>query len=83
MPKKGGVYMSKKCCKMTGYNEVLGGGYNTNCCCNFPMLIILILIVLQFSKRKSDGYGKDVVGNGVLFIIALYFLSCCNPCNKR
>lgn len=75
--------MSKKCCKMNGYTGGFAGGYNTNCCCNFPMLIILILIVLQFSKGKGHGYHKDAVDNGVLFIIALYYLSCCNPCNKR
>ncbi|WP_243154881.1 hypothetical protein [Clostridium thermarum] len=62
-----------------------------NCICDFPTLIILILIVLQFSKHgkgfgfdKDDDYddcdrkgkGNDVIGNGVLFIIALFFLSC-------
>jgi hypothetical protein len=69
----------------------LGFGGGNNCCCNFPMLVILILIVLQFSKKKKNydrddcdrdcegGWG-DNIGNGVLFIIALYFLSCCNPC---
>lgn len=30
-------------------------GYN-NCCCSFPMLIILILIVLQFSKCNKQSY---------------------------
>ena len=53
-----------------------------NCICDFPTLVILILIVLQFSRRKHDeGYGDDCkghgpIGNGVLFIIALFFLSC-------
>jgi len=65
-----------------------------NCICNFPTLVILILIVLQFSKHSSKpcckdddiddiedeccckkGFG-DQIGNGVLFIIALFFLSC-------
>jgi hypothetical protein len=84
--------MSKYCCKnempckpMTG-GLGFGGG---NCCCNFPMLVILILIVLQFAKNKKghddcdrdcEGGWGDHIGNGVLFIIALYFLSCCNPC---
>ena len=68
----------------------------TNCICDFPTLIILILIVLQFSRfGKTTGYGycdkdddyddccdrkctrgTDLIGNGVLFIIALFFLSC-------
>lgn len=63
-----------------------------NCICDFPTLIILILIVLQFTKRgkftsydRDDDYDdcdrkghkdNDVIGNGVLFIIALFFLSC-------
>ena len=53
-----------------------------NCICDFPTLVILILIVLQFSRRKwHEGYGDDSkghgqIGNGVLFIIALFFLSC-------
>jgi hypothetical protein len=71
-----------------GFGGFGGGG---NCCCNFPTLIILILIVLQFAKKKGNrhddcddeyeggGWG-DQIGNGILFIIALYFLSCCNPC---
>lgn len=48
-----------------------------NCICNFPTLIILILIVLQFSKKKCcDGGKNQQVGNGILFIIALFYLSC-------
>lgn len=77
-----------------------------DCCCDFPTLIILILIILQFNKKGSWGGFKtavadDVCGapapapiaptyfgggglidNSILFIIALYFLSCCNPCRK-
>ena len=95
--------MSKCCCKremqyrpMTGGMGLGGfGGFgglgSGNCCCNFPALIILILIVLQFSKHRKRhddcdddyeggcGFG-DQIGNGILFIIALFFLSCCNPC---
>jgi len=46
-----------------------------------PTLIILILILLQFSNRDLDDH-KDFGGidNGILFIIALFYLSCCNPC---
>lgn len=69
------------------YGSGLGGMVGGNCCCNFPTLIVLILIVLQFSKhhhRDNDFDGCDKkdfpVGNGILFIIALFFLSCCNPC---
>lgn len=59
-----------------------------NSCCNFPCFIILILILLQFGKKDrlfgegceddcNRGFGID---RGILFIIALYYLSCCNPC---
>ncbi|MFL0247624.1 hypothetical protein [Candidatus Clostridium stratigraminis] len=48
-----------------------------------PTLIILILILLQFSNRDLDDH-KDFGGidNGILFIIALFYLSCCNPCKE-
>lgn len=69
---------------------MFGGFGGGNCCCNFPTLVILILIVLQFSKNRKGcddykddcecGHGSDKIGNGVLFIIALFFLACCNPC---
>jgi hypothetical protein len=66
---------------------------DNNCICSLPTLIILILIVLQFSKynkgygcdrdddyddcdRRDSKCGNQQVGNGVLFIIALFFLSC-------
>lgn len=65
-----------------------------NCCCSLPTLIILILIILQFSKKgrsssctssssssSSSGHGK-LVDNSILFIIALFYLSCCNPCKR-
>ena len=62
--------------------------------CSFPCLIILILILLQFGRggRRSGccdpceescegnrfgGFGLD---SGILFIIALYYLSCACPC---
>jgi hypothetical protein len=101
--------MSKKkyCCKEKDYgcekNTFLGG--LGNCCCDFPTLIILILIILQFNKKGSWGSvapiinhndecgnptpvapaffgGMNLIDNSILFIIALYFLSCCNPCRK-
>jgi hypothetical protein len=50
-----------------------------NCCCNLSSLVILILIVLQFSKKGSHEGKFD---NGILFIIALFYLSCCNPCKS-
>jgi hypothetical protein len=55
-------------------------GGKVSCCCDLRMLTILILIILQFSKKESDGHNK--IDNSVLFIIALYFLTCCNPCKK-
>lgn len=48
-----------------------------NCCCSLPMLVVLILIILQFSKKGGSGKKID---KGILFIIALFYLSCCNPC---
>lgn len=59
---------------------------NKNCCCSLPTLIILILIILQFGKKRrssssSSGSGSGkLVDNSLLFIIALFYLSCCNPC---
>ncbi|MDT8717207.1 hypothetical protein IAI10_11115 [Clostridium sp. 19966] len=61
--------------------------------CNFPTLVILILIILQFSKGCKKDYdcddeesrtccgGINIIDNGVLFIIALFFLSC-SGCGK-
>ncbi|MDD3223676.1 MAG: hypothetical protein PHX70_03040 [Clostridium sp.] len=50
---------------------------NNGCCCSLPAIVILILIILQFSK-KGGHVGK--IDNGILFIVALFYLSCCNPC---
>ena len=73
--------MSKTCCP--SYHKPMmpfGGG---NCVCSLPTLIILILIVLQFGKKDKGGRydhedcGDDkLVDNGILFIIALFYLSC-------
>jgi hypothetical protein len=97
--------MSKKCCKQD-YCENKGTFFGLgNCCCDFPTLIILILIILQFNKKRHYGLPAPVasvdecgtpapiapvgffgdhnlIDNSILFIIALYFLSCCNPCRK-
>lgn len=69
-------------------NGLFGNGSS---CCSFPTLIILILIVLQFNRRKGLGFDcedncdeeegrRPLIDNSLLFIIALFFLSCCNPC---
>ena len=88
LPKKGGFHMSRKhghedCCDEKGLS---------NCCCSFPTLVVLILIILQFNKRGLHGanivdgvgnYGSfETVDNSILFIIALFYLSCCNPCKR-
>jgi hypothetical protein len=53
---------------------------------SFRYLIILILIILQFGQKKEQcGEEKrnccrpQLIDNSILFIIALYFLSCCMP----
>ncbi|AJA48970.1 hypothetical protein CPAST_c29040 [Clostridium pasteurianum DSM 525 = ATCC 6013] len=48
----------------------------SGCACSLPLLVLLILIILQFSKKGS---GKKI-DKGILFIIALFYLSCANPC---
>lgn len=68
-------------------------GFLGNCCCSFPTLVILILIILQFNRRgiygpnAIEGVGGlsgafGTVDNSILFIIALFYLSCCNPCKR-
>lgn len=86
------------CCeKESGY------GFLGNCCCSFPTLVILILILLQFNRGYGGygaagaiagapgavagvgagyGGGSGLVDNGILFIIALFYLACCNPCGR-
>ena len=68
------------------------GGFGTGCC-NFSALIILILILLFFGKglersrgpcreeKGSAGFfgGNDGIFGGIIFIITLYFLTCCGP----
>lgn len=58
-----------------------------NCCCNLSKLTILILIILQFGRKKecTDEEGNDgqLVDDGVLFIITIFYLCCCNPCKPK
>ena len=87
--------MSRKCCNYCGsygYGQGCGLGYGLGhgaSCCNFPSFIILILILLQFrghshhSDGPCDGNNGGVVDKGILFIIALYYLSCCSPAGRR
>lgn len=85
-------------CETKSYNQYSQGGLfgGRSCCCSLPTLIILILIILQFSKHNNkydDDYDDDyedehedeeckkghkgIIDNGILFIIALFYLSCC------
>lgn len=66
--------MSKKSRYYDYENYYLDTGYYT-----YPSLrylTILILIILQFSKREIN--KSQLIDNSILFIIALYFLSCCS-----
>ena len=72
--------------KCKKHEEVLGPVFpgvlpfqGKDCCCSLPTLIILILIILQFSKK---GGTHKKIDKGILFIIALFYLSCCNPCKS-
>ena len=66
---------------MNNYSSVSSFGVGNSGCC-FSTLVILILILLQFNKRKGCGRGHGLVDNGILFIIALFYLSCSNTCNR-
>lgn len=75
--------MSKKhCAGNYGLSDCIGLGSRKP---TLPNLIILILILLQFNSGDwlggKGGYHEGV-DNGVLFIIALFYLSCCNPCKS-
>lgn len=82
--------MSRKCeCDFTPAYPTAGFMGNKGCCCSLPTLIILILIILQFSKKCRTSSSSDesshcgkLVDNSILFIIALFYLSCCNPCKN-
>jgi hypothetical protein len=93
---QGRDFLMSKCCKREpAYAPVVmprpvAPAPMADCICSLPMLVILILIVLQFSKHgkttccESDVEDdcdcatthRDPVGNGILFIIALFFLAC-------
>ncbi|AGK96319.1 hypothetical protein [Clostridium pasteurianum] len=57
----------------------VGVGGGSSCACSLPALIVLILIILQFSKK---GGTHKKIDKGILFIIALFYLSCANPCKN-
>ena len=61
---------------------IMCGCDNNNQICNLSTLVILILIIFQFSKKNTldettSQRSKPLVDNSILFIIALFFLSCC------
>jgi hypothetical protein len=65
-----------------------GFGFNRggNCCGSLSQLTILILIVLQFSKKTecTDEEGeKQLVDDGVLFIITIFYLCCYHSCKPK
>lgn len=66
--------------KYAEFAQVPMSPYTKPCICSLPQLAILILIILQFSDRgqESKKIKNDTpqIGNEILFIIALYFLSC-------
>jgi hypothetical protein len=85
--------MSRCRCSRRGYY----GGYGSGCgngCCNFSTFIILILILLQFGKKgfscgvtdpcqcNSTVVTTSGLDKGIIFIIALFYLSCCSPCRS-
>lgn len=84
----------KRRCECRYDENYCGKGYD-NCCCNFSTLVILILIILQFNRsghgllgaaKPVDGIGAyggyGIADNSILFIIALFYLACCNPCKR-
>ncbi|ERI95535.1 hypothetical protein HMPREF1982_00165 [Clostridiales bacterium oral taxon 876 str. F0540] len=76
--------MSKKCCNNNyGLLDGLGFGSRKPSLSN---LIILILIILQFNGNNNwlgnGNAGYQGIDNGILFIIALFYLSCCSPCKE-
>jgi hypothetical protein len=61
-------------------------GIKPRCFFGFKYLIILILIILQFGKKDEHiAEGKEkcktpqLIDNSILFIIAIYFLTCWLP----
>ena len=89
MPRKGGLSMSRSRhgssddCQISNNVYPVGpiGGIG-NGICSFPTLVILILIILQFSKKRGTSSNHGTVDNSILFIIALFYLSCGNLCRR-
>lgn len=92
---QGGLLMSRRyesncgCQQSVPMFPNIGGFGGKGCGCSLPTLIILILIILQFSKKSrrtssgsssSSGCAGKLVDNSILFIIALFYLSCNSPC---
>lgn len=83
------AYMEPSCGSMQPYGMQ---GYKGGSCCSFSCFIILILILLQFNGRGNNFLGSgdgcdnnnncncNGIDKGIIFIIALYYLSCCSPC---
>jgi hypothetical protein len=50
---------------------------------SFRNLVILILVILQFGQEKEQrrevNCKPQLIDNSILFIITLYFLTCCIP----
>lgn len=65
----------------TGFGSGFGGAF-TGGGYNFTTLVALILIVLVFGnkgrygKGGAGGWRDGVLDNGILFIIAFFFLAC-------
>jgi hypothetical protein len=86
--------MSRCRCERRGYSGSYGHGCGRGCC-NFPTFVILILILLQFSNKglsnvingcqqcQSTAVTTSGLDKGIIFIIALFYLSCCNPCRSN
>lgn len=69
--------MSKKYDKCRGLE--IGGRKPT-----LSSLVILILILLQFAGGIGNNkFNLGGVDNGILFIIALFYLSCCSTCKAE
>ncbi|SHK15847.1 hypothetical protein SAMN02745248_01917 [Hathewaya proteolytica DSM 3090] len=77
------------CLPQCASNNTLGGKSG----CSFSCLIILILILLVFSNTGRRGIGPEdgcgcegesfLGGKGIIFIIALFYLSCVSPCGSN
>ena len=66
----------RHCCNENVADPICGGGNA------MAGLIIFILVILQFQKRKGCEEGKDggnnqLFDNSVLFILVLFIIACC------